>query len=119
MAPKEMKPHPKGIDTDELIKQKVPVYCTGASRGTQPNRVRVGGYQIPIECGGVYVHPGDLVVADGDGAMVIPQDRVEEALAIAREIQQGDQTSRARLYDELGIPRDLTLGDATGEAVDR
>jgi 4-hydroxy-4-methyl-2-oxoglutarate aldolase len=99
-------------DTDELIKQRVPVYCRGVTRGTQPNRVRVDGYQVPIECGGVYVHPEDLVVADGDGVMVIPADRIDEALTVARDIQQGDQKSRARLYKELGIPHDFTLGDA-------
>ena len=97
-------------DTDELIKQRVPVYCRGVARGTQPNRVRVDGYQVPIECGGVYVRPGDLVAADGDGVMVIPKDRIEDALKIACEIQQSDQQSRARLYDELGMPRDFTLG---------
>lgn len=97
-------------DTDELIKQKVPVYCCGVSRGTQPNRVIVDAYAVPIECGGVYVRPGDLVVADGDGVMVIPAERVEDALVVARRIQQGDQESRARLYKELGIPADFTLG---------
>ena len=98
-------------DTDELIKQKVPVYCCGLARGTQPNRVIVAAYQVPVECGGVYVHPGDLVAADGDGVIAIPADRVEEALAVAKQIQQSDQESRARLYRELGIPFDFTLGD--------
>jgi regulator of RNase E activity RraA len=98
-------------DTDELIKQKVPVYCRGLARGTQPNRVIVDAYQVPIECGGVYVRPGDLVAADGDGVMVIPIDRVDEVLAIALEIQRSDQESRTRLYGELGIPLDFTLGE--------
>jgi regulator of RNase E activity RraA len=99
-------------DTDELIKQKVPVYCRGLARGTQPNRVEVDCYGEPIECGGVYVRPGDLVAADGDGVMVIPAEHVEEALGIARRIQGQDQQSRARLYEELGIPPDFTLGGA-------
>jgi regulator of RNase E activity RraA len=97
-------------DTDELIKQRVPVYHNGFCRGIQPNRVRVDSYQEPIECGGVYVHPGDLVVADGDGVMVIPTDLVEDALPIARSIQEGDRESRAQKYDQLGLPRDFTLG---------
>jgi 4-hydroxy-4-methyl-2-oxoglutarate aldolase len=98
-------------DTDELIKQKVPVYCRGLARGTQPNRVIVDAYQVPIECGGVYVRPGDLVAADGDGVMVIPVARVDEVIAVALEIQRSDQESRARLYGELGIPLDFTLGE--------
>lgn len=99
-------------DTDELIKQKVPVYCCGVCRGTQPNRVEVDAYQAPIECGGVYVRPGDLVAADGDGVMVIPADKIDDALSIARRIQEQDQKSRARLYRELGLPLDFTLGQA-------
>jgi 4-hydroxy-4-methyl-2-oxoglutarate aldolase len=99
-------------DSDELIKQRVPVYHNGFCRGIQPNRVHVDSFQKPIECGGVYVRPGDLVVADGDGVMVIPAELVEKALPIARDIQQGDQKSRAELYDKLGIPPDATLGDA-------
>jgi regulator of RNase E activity RraA len=101
-------------DTDELIKQRVPVYCRGLARGTQPNRVIVDGYQVPVECGGVYVHPEDLVAADGDGVMVIPIARVEEVLAVALDIQRSDQESRARLYEELGIPLDFTLGEESG-----
>ncbi len=103
-------------DTDELIKQKVPVYCNGFSRGISPGRVHVDAYQQPIECGGVYVRPGDLVIADGDGVIVIPADRAEDALAIASKIQEGDQKARARLYKKLGIPIDFTLGEAAGEA---
>ena len=99
-------------DTDELIKQKVPVYCRGFSRGIIPGRVEVDSYGEPVECGGVYVHPGDLVVADGDGVMVIPADVIQDALSIAKEIQTNDQRIRARLYENLGLPPDFTLGDA-------
>ncbi len=99
-------------DTDELIKQKVPVYCRGVSRGTQPNRVVVDAFQVPVQCGGVYVRPGDLVVADGDGVMVVPAEKIEEALAIASRIQQQDQKGRARYYKQLGLVLDFTLGEA-------
>jgi regulator of RNase E activity RraA len=99
-------------DTDELIKQKVPVYCDGFSRGIIPGRIELDSYQQPVECGGVYVRPGDLVVADGDGVIVIPLERIDDALPIAREIQRKDQRLRARMYEKLGIPPDFTLGDA-------
>jgi regulator of RNase E activity RraA len=103
-------------DTDELIKQKVPVYCNGFSRGIIPGRVELESHGRPVECGGVFVRPGDLVVADGDGVMVIPIEHVEAALPIARTIQQNDQKARARFYKELGIPPDFTLGDAADQA---
>jgi len=102
-------------DTDELIKEKVPVYCKGVTRGICPGRTELDSFQKPVECGGVYVHPGDLVVADGDGVMVIPIDKVQDVLDIAREILRNDQKARARLYKDLGIPPDFTLGDAAAD----
>ncbi|MFO8007776.1 MAG: RraA family protein [Candidatus Brocadiia bacterium] len=102
-------------DTDEIIKQKVPVYCDGFSRGIIPGRVELDSYGEPVECGGVYVRPQDLVVADGDGVTVIPAELIEDALAIAREIQRNDQKARAHFYKELGLPPDFTLGDATDQ----
>ena len=102
-------------DTDELIKQKVRVYCDGFSRGIIPGRIELESYQKPVECGGVCVRPGDLVVGDGDGVTVIPAETIDDALPIAREIQRNDQKGRARRYKELGIPSDFTLGDAAGQ----
>jgi 4-hydroxy-4-methyl-2-oxoglutarate aldolase len=99
-------------DTDELVKQRVPVYCREFARGISPGRVEIDSYQQPVECGGVYVHPGDLVVADGDGVIVVPAARIEDALPIARDIVTRDQQSRARLYEQLGIEADFTLGEA-------
>lgn len=99
-------------DTDELRIQKIPVYCTGLSRGIIPGRAELDGYGQPVECGGVEVHPDDLVVADGDGVIVIPSDSVEAALPVAEEIQSSDQRARARLYRELGLEPDATLGEA-------
>ena len=104
-------------DTDEVIKQKVPVYCREFSRGISPGRVEIDSYLQPVECGGVYVRPGDLVVADGDGVIVVPAERIADALPIAREVVMRDQERRAKLYEQLGIPPDFTLGGAAhGEA---
>jgi regulator of RNase E activity RraA len=99
-------------DTDEVIRQRVPVYHREFSRGISPGRVDTESYQQPIECGGVHVRPGDLIVADGDGVMVIPAEKVQDALPIARRILEGDQKRRAELYGQLGIPSDATLGAA-------
>jgi regulator of RNase E activity RraA len=99
-------------DTDEVIKQKVPVYCREFSRGISPGRVEIDSFQQPVECGGVYVHPGDLVVADGDGVIVVPAKRIADAMPIARDIVTRDQKRRGELYRQLGLPPDFTLGGA-------
>ena len=42
-------------------------------------------WQQPIGCGGVAIFPGDLIIADGDGAVVVPRDHVDEAASRAAE----------------------------------
>ena len=99
-------------DTDEIVKvKKIAVYCKNgySSRGVRPGRLIAESYNFPINCGGVLVYPGDLVVGDGDGVIVVPRERALEVGKIAREINAGDEKSRAERYKRLGIPLDETV----------
>jgi 4-hydroxy-4-methyl-2-oxoglutarate aldolase len=99
-------------DTDEIIKVKrIAVYCSRgySSRGVRPGRLIAESYNFPISCGGVLVYPGDLVIGDGDGVLVVPRERAVKVGKIAREIHVGDEKSRARRYERLGIPLDETV----------
>jgi len=99
-------------DTDEIVKvKKIPVYCKNghSSRGVRPGRLIAESYNFPINCGGVLVYPGDLVVADGDGVIVVPREHALTVGNLAREIHVGDEKSRAQRYKRLGIPLDETV----------
>jgi len=99
-------------DTDEIVKvKKIAVYCKNgySSRGVRPGRLIAESYNFPINCAGVLVYPGDLVVADGDGVLVVPRQRALEVGKIAREINVGDEKSRAGRFKRLGIPLDETV----------
>jgi regulator of RNase E activity RraA len=99
-------------DTDEIIKTKgIPVYCRDAysTRGIRPGRLIIESFNFPINCGGVLVYPGDLVVADGDGVIVVPREHALQVGELAREIMEGDQKGRAKRYENLGIPLDETV----------
>lgn len=99
-------------DTDEIIKTgKIPVYCRDgySTRGIRPGRLIIESYNFPINCGGVLVYPGDLVVADGDGVIVVPREKALEVGRLAREVMVGDQKSRAKRYRDLGLPVDETV----------
>jgi regulator of RNase E activity RraA len=96
-------------DTDELILIKAPVYTKYISRGIRPGRLRLESYNRPISCGGVLVFPGDVIVGDGDGVIVVPREKVIEAGKIARNINESDQKSRLKLYEDLGMPPDRTV----------
>ena len=62
----------------------------------------------PVTCGGVFVRPGDVVVADGDGVIVVPLEKAVEVAEIAAGIQEGDKAGRRRLYEKLDMPEDFT-----------
>lgn len=99
-------------DTDEIIKTRgIPVYCRNAysTRGIRPGRLIIESYNFPMNCGGVLVYPGDLVVADGDGVIVVPREHALQVGALARDIMEGDQEGRAKRFEHLGIPLDETV----------
>ena len=63
----------------------LPVWCRGAAAPPSLARLTFVAWQQPIGCGGVAVLPDDVVVADGDGAVVIPAAFLDEVVAIASE----------------------------------
>jgi 4-hydroxy-4-methyl-2-oxoglutarate aldolase len=99
-------------DTDEIIKtRRIPVYCKNAysTRGVRPGRLIAESYNFPINCGGVLVFPGDVIVADGDGVIVVPREHALTVGRLAREICVGDEKSRAERFQRLGLPLDETV----------
>jgi len=96
-------------DTDELIKQHCPVYSRFISRGYMPGRVEFDAMNVPINCGGVMVRPGDMVVADGDGVIVVPVEKAAQVAAIAHGILDGDKQGRRKLYADRGMDPDSTV----------
>ena len=70
-------------DTDEIIYHKVPVYFRRLARGFRPGRNELESVNRPVTIGGVLVRPGDVVVADGDGVVVVPRERAEEVAKAA------------------------------------
>ena len=96
-------------DTDELIKQGWPVYCRYISRSFKPGRLELDGVNTSINCGGVLVRPGDMIVADGDGVICVPIEKAADVARLARHELEEDKASRRRSYEELGIPLDNTV----------
>jgi 4-hydroxy-4-methyl-2-oxoglutarate aldolase len=96
-------------DTDEVAKEKVPLYMKRIGRGIRPGRNEVESVNQPIMCGGVLVRPGDVVVADGDGVVVVPREQAEAVARAALEILQSDKAGRRELYKQLGMPADKTV----------
>lgn len=96
-------------DTDEIETQRVPLYLRGVGRGIRPGRNEIESVNRPVVCGGVLVIPGDVVVADGDGVIVVPRGVASEVATYARRILDADKAGRRELYRELGLSEDPSV----------
>ncbi len=83
-----------------------PVFARGTSPYDSKDRQRVTDVDVPVEIDGVVFHPGDVVIADADGIVVVPQ-RVE-AEVIRRAWQKSLDESTTRQAIETG----MKAGDA-------
>ncbi|SFQ47091.1 Demethylmenaquinone methyltransferase [Caldicoprobacter faecalis] len=96
-------------DTDELILQKIPVWSRFISQAMVQGRLRYDAKDIPVSVGGVVVHPGDVVVADGDGVIVVPRKMAYEVAKYARRELNNDKIQRRKLYEAMGWELDDTV----------
>jgi regulator of RNase E activity RraA len=60
-----------------------------------PSKDRPGDINLPIQCGGVVVEPGDIVVGDDDGVVVVPRDLAPKILQKAKEIFEREEKGKA------------------------
>jgi len=96
-------------DTDEIAIEKVPLYLRHKGRGIRPGRNELESVNRPVTIGGVLVCPGDVVVGDADGVIVVPRQQAEQVAKHAREILDKDKDARKNLYQQLGMPSDHTV----------
>jgi 4-hydroxy-4-methyl-2-oxoglutarate aldolase len=96
-------------DTDEIETEGVPLYFRRPGRGIRPGRNEIESVNRPVVCGGVLVLPGDVVVADGDGVVVVPRAQAEDVARYARKIIEDDKEGRRELYRKLGLPPDPSI----------
>lgn len=76
-------------DVDEIARLGIPVYATGSTPGG-PYKEGPGEVNTPISCGGVSVAPGDIVLGDSDGVIIIPRKDSKRILAEAIEFAKAD-----------------------------
>lgn len=99
-----------GVLTDGDIRDVAPIRELGFpvwSGGLTPRAIRTGEVvteiDVPVRCGGVVVQPGDVVVADEDGAFVVPPAKAEAVLELAAQIVADEQ----RAHEAIAAGGDL------------
>ena len=96
-------------DSDEIATQKMPIYTRTITRGIRPGRNELESVNRPVVVGGTLVKPGDVIVADGDGVVVVPRAYALRVAAYGHKILEGDKNARRGLYRELGIAPDKSV----------
>ena len=96
-------------DTKAVLAQDFPVFCRYRTSNGMLGRFRMTGWQQPVRIGGVIINPGDIVVGDIDGVIIVPQERAYAVLVAAEKIAATERDIK-----------DMINGGATpGEVVSR
>ncbi|QQZ59642.1 hypothetical protein JI735_23935 [Paenibacillus sonchi] len=99
-------------DTAKILELGFPVFATGTKPVDSQGRGIVIDYDIPVLCGGVLVHPGDVIFGDRDGVVVIPGAITGEVFALATDKATRENHTRDELlagftlrqvYDKYGV----------------
>lgn len=109
-----------GLVVDGVIRDIVgikelnfPVFCKGTTVAAS-GKAGIGEVNVPISCGGISIQPGDLIIGDADGVVVIPQTMEQEVLVKSLEKWRKDQQREAKISGNAEAIRhhlDTILGD--------
>src|SRR6478672_6836722 len=96
-------------DVDRSLELNYPIFSRGNWMRTGKDRVQAEGYNVPCSLGEIRVNPGDLLLGDGDGIVVVAQQHEEAILKAAKEIDAAEE----KIRDAIG--RGLSLLEARNQ----
>jgi regulator of RNase E activity RraA len=91
-------------DLHQVAAYGLKVFAGGVTHRGAPPVIIPSDFNEPIQCGGTLVRPGDIVVGDNNGLLVVPKSQAEEVIAAAEEREQMEEFVIKRIQDERCIP---------------
>ena len=91
-------------DISEANAAGLPIWCRGVTPLTTKYRNLGGALNVTVSCGGVSVNPGDVIMADENGVIVIPRSDVDHILAATRAFRKKEEGFRAAMRDNPDTP---------------
>jgi regulator of RNase E activity RraA len=103
-------------DTADVRKIGLPVFCAGVTAPPSITALHFADWDLPVGCGGVAVLPGDVIVGDGDGVIVVPRALADEIADEAPEQERFERFVQLKVQagaEVVGLypPSDETLAD--------
>jgi 4-hydroxy-4-methyl-2-oxoglutarate aldolase len=90
-------------DTLALMEMRFPTFAAGIHCADSLGRIDVDAVGVAISCGGVEVSPGDLVLGDNDGVVIIPAPLGAEVIGLAEEKVTGENLVRDKLAEGMPV----------------
>ena len=84
-----------------------PIFARSVSPGTTLGRFQTLASQVPVQISGVWIHPGDIVVADIDGVVIVPRAQAQAVLEMARDIDQREYEQAKLIIAEKSLRKGL------------
>lgn len=84
-------------DIAQSLETGYPIFSRGWSMRTGKDRVRLEATNVPVEIGQAAVNPGDLLLGNGDGVVVVPREKEREIVALAQQIDAAEDRIRAAI----------------------
>lgn len=97
-------------DTDRIINMGFPVFARYRTSNAMLGRFRMIGYQLPIRVGNVDILPGDIIMADIDGVIVVPRHLAMEVLVKAEAIRDQEKGIKQMVNQGLGAEEIVSRG---------
>ena len=90
-------------DVIEIEEARYPVFARSIVPSTTPGRYVTSAVQVPVICGGVRVNPGDIIVGDRDGVVVVPREQAAKVLETALAMEETERQMAREIYKRKSL----------------
>lgn len=90
-------------DVDEYVQEDFSVYARGAVVATARGRIMEEATNVMVQFGGVQVRPGDIVMADRSGVVIIPIEKLDEVIRKAEQLMEKEEAMIAEIRSGVSI----------------
>jgi len=94
-------------DTEDIERLGFPVFSRSITPATSVGRLVAVAKQVPVTCAGVLVRPGDYIVADRDGVVVVPLDKVDRVIEAVRQYDEKESKMIPIIKQEKSMQKAL------------